>query len=131
VSAVGCTWALWAYRYENGAFWHIGDRNWVKLHQLQNPLVPVLVEEILGDPYVPEVTHYGWRYAEGSQYRHNDVPTMIQIRTGADPKRAMMFLSMCFPYGLDIVIKQGDGNVVALRITERPETALELATKGP
>jgi hypothetical protein len=42
-----------------------------------------------------------------------------------------MFLIMCFPYGLDIVIKQGDGNVVALRITERPETALELATKGP
>lgn len=131
MSAVGCTWALWAYRYENGALWHIGDRNWVKLHQLQNPLVPVLVEEILGDPYAPEVTHYGWRDAEGSQYRHNDVPTMIQIRTGADPKRTLMFLSMCFPYGLDVVIKQGDGSVVALRITERPETTPELATKGP
>jgi hypothetical protein len=32
-----------------------------------------------------------------------------------------MLLSMCFPYGLDAAIKSGDGNVVALRITERQE----------
>jgi hypothetical protein len=38
---------------------------------------------------------------------------------------------MCFPYGLDIVIEQGDGNIVALHVTERAETAQELVTKGP
>jgi hypothetical protein len=131
MSIVERTWKLWAYRYEDGSLWHIGDRDWVKLHQLPNPIVPVLVEEILGDPYAPEVTHYGWRYAEGNKDRRGDVPTMIQIRTGADPKRAMMFLSMCFPYGLDIVIEKGDGNIVALRITERTKTADNLAMKGP
>lgn len=126
MSPAGSTWELWAYRYESGDLWHIGDRGWVELHQLPNPLVPVLVEEILGDPYAPEITHYGWRYAEGSRYRYNDVPTMIQIRTGADPsdpKRALMLLSICFSCTLDHAIARGDGNIVALRITERPGTA--------
>jgi len=125
-AVVGRTWKLWAYRYENGKLWHIGDRGWVALHQLSNPLVPVLVEEILGDLYAPEITHYGWQYAEGSRYRHGDTPTMIQIRTGndpKDPKRGLMFLDMCFPYGLEAMIKNGDGNVIALRITERQEGA--------
>ena len=125
----GRTWKLWAYRYENGTYWHIGVRRWVELHQLSRPLVPVLVEEILGDRYAPEVTHYGWQYAEGSRYRHGDTPTMIQIRTGSDPtdpKRALMFLNMCFPYGLDAAIAKGDGAVIAMHIAERPEE-LEVA----
>ncbi len=125
MSAVGRTWELWAYRYEGGEFWHIGGRPWVKLHQLPCPLVPVLVEEMLDDPYAPEVTHYGWQYAEGSRYRHSDVPTMIQVRTGMGPQRAMMLLSMCFPYGLEeAVARKGtedEGAVVALRITERQD----------
>lgn len=126
MSSIGRTWKLWAYRYESGTLWHVGARRWVELHQLSRPLVPVLVEEILDDPYAPEVTHYSWQYAEGSQYRHGDVPTMIQIRTGSDPanpKRSMMFLDMCFPYGLAAAIEKGDGNVVALRITERQDDA--------
>ena len=69
---------------------------------------------ILGNPYAPEVTHYGW------QDVHDDVPVMIQIRTGSSPKRAMMFLSMCFPYGVNSAVKAGEGRVVGLRITERP-----------
>lgn len=123
---VGRTWQLWAHRYENGKLWNIGQRPWVALHQLEHPIVAVLVEEILGDRYASEVTHYGWQYAEKSRYRHGDVPTMIQIRTGndpKDPKRALMFLNMCFTYGLDVAIKSGDGDVVALRITERQEDA--------
>jgi hypothetical protein len=126
VSQVGRTWQLWAYRYESGKLWHIGARKWVELHQLSHPVVAVIVEEILGDPYADEVTHYGWQYIEGSLYRHGDVPTMIQVRTGNDsknPKRALMFLNMCFPYGIDAEIKSGDGNVVALRIAEQPEDA--------
>lgn len=122
MTQVGRTWKLWAHRYESGKLWHVGAREWVKLHGLDHPLVAVLVEEILGDPYAPEVTHYSWQYVEGSKYRHGDVPTMIQVRTGNDPaqpKRALMFLDMCFTYGLGAAIAKGDGNVVALRITER------------
>lgn len=123
MSNVGRTWQLWAHRYESGKLWHVGERRWVELHGLSHPLVAVQVEEILGDPYDTEVTHYGWQYVEGSQYRHGDTPTMIQIRTGSDPQRSMMFLAMCFPYGLDAAIAKGDGNVVAMRITERKEAA--------
>lgn len=123
MSDVGRTWKLWAYRYASGKLWHVGARRWVELHGLSLPLVPVLVEKILGDPYAPEVTHYGWQYAEGSQYRHGDTPTMIQVRTGLDPQRSMMFLAMCFPCELDAAIAKGDGNVVAMRITERKEDA--------
>jgi hypothetical protein len=126
VIPVGRTWGLWAYRHANGKLWHVGARKWVELHRLSHPLVAVLVEEILGDPYTDEVTHYGWQYAEGSRYRHGDLPTMIQVRTGNDPtnpKRARMFLDMCFPYGVDSAIERGDGSMIALRITERPEDA--------
>jgi hypothetical protein len=121
VIQVGRTWKLWAYRYESGKLWHVGARRWVELHQLDHPLVSVLVEEILDSLYGDEVTHYGWQYVEGSRYRHGDSPTMIYVRAGNDPKRALMLLSMCFPYGLDAAVAQGDGNVVALRITERQE----------
>ena len=126
MSQIGRTWKLWAYRYESGKLWHVGARGWVKLHGLDHPLVAVLAEEILGDRYASEVTHYGWQYAEGSRYRHDDTPTMIQVRTGddpKDPKRALMFLDMCFPYGVAAAVKSGDGNIVALRITERQEDA--------
>lgn len=123
MSTVGRAWKLWAYRHADGKLWHVGERGWVALHQLSHPLVPVLVEEILGDPYAPEVTHYGWQYAEGSSRRRSDAPTMIQVRTGSDPMRAMMFLNMCFPYGLKAEVVSGQGSVVAMRITERAEDA--------
>jgi hypothetical protein len=125
VSAVGRTWHLWAHRYKSGEFWHVGARPWVELHRVACPIVSVLVQEILGDPYAEEVTHYAWQYAAGSRYRHDDVPTMIQVRTGNDPtnpKRARMLLDMCFPHGVDATVARGDGAMVALRITEQPET---------
>ena len=124
MTSLGRTWKLWAYRYESGALWHVGERKWVELHQLGHPLVAVLAEEILDDLYADEITHYGGQYVESSCYRHGDTPTMIQARTGndpKDPKRALMYLDMCFTYGLDAALKSGDGNVVAMRITERQE----------
>jgi len=125
--SIGRTWKLWAYRYENGRHWHIGEKRWVALHQLPHPLVAVLVEEICGgDLFMPQITHYGWQYAEGSRYRHGDTPTMIQIRTGNDPenpRRALMFLDMCFPYGVKASVDSGEGTIVPLRITERTEDA--------
>ncbi len=121
---IGRTWKLWAYRYESGKLWHVGARRWVELHRLNHPLVPVLAEEILGDLYAEEITHYGWQYHEGSKYRHGDAPTMIQVRTGNDPKdprRALMFLNMCFPYGVNAEIERETGAIVAMRVTERQE----------
>ena len=112
----GRAWKLWAYRYENGALWHVGPRKWVELHGISCPLVPVLVEEILGDRYAPEVTHYGWESREG---KRRATPSMIQIRAGADPKRALMFLSMC------VSIDRDDGAVVPLRVIESPVVVCE------
>jgi hypothetical protein len=119
MTTVGRTWALWAHRYESGKLWNIGQRPWVELHGLKEPIVPVMVEEILGDPYMADVTHYGWQDAD----KPNREPSLIQIRTGTDPVRSMMALDMCFPYGLKAAIEHGDGSVVALRITERSEPA--------
>lgn len=110
--AVGRTWKLWAHRYEDGKLWHVGARRWVQLHDLDQPLVPVVVEEILGDSYAAEVTHYGWDDARTD----HSVPSMIQIRAGRDPKRAMMMLAMCV--GIDA---SNIGNVVPLRIAETQE----------
>lgn len=126
MTSVGRTWKLWAHRRDNGTYWNVGARKWVEIHRLDHPIVAVLVEEILGDPYADEVTHYAWQYVEGHRYRKGDAPTMIQVRTGndpADPKRAMMFLNMCFAYGVQASIDSGDGSIVALRITERSEDA--------
>ncbi|HSX22402.1 MAG TPA: hypothetical protein VLE97_06455 [Gaiellaceae bacterium] len=113
----GRAWKQWAYRYESGALWHVGPRKWVEFHGLPCPIVPVLVEEILGDRYAPEVTHYGWECREGGRQR--DTPAMIQVRAGSDPKRALMLLSMC------VSIDKDDGAVVALRITESPIVACD------
>ena len=115
MNTVGRTWELWAYRYESGKLWHVGQHRWVELHYLKCPIVPVTVEEIIGDPYAADVTHYGWLDDE----KPDRAPAMIQVRTGTEPARSMMFLDMCFPYGLKAAIEHGDGSVVALRITER------------
>lgn len=123
MTPAGRTWYLWAHRYDSGNLWNVGERRWVELHQLDCPIVPVRVEEVLGDPYAPEVTHYGWQYAEGSPYRHGDAPTMIQLRTGSDPTnptRARQFLDMCFAYGVDASVAAGEGSVVALRVSAQP-----------
>lgn len=113
--SIGRTWKLCAYRYDNGEFMHVGERWWVEMHGIQQPLVPVLVEEILGDLYAPEVTHYAWEDHD-RPYR---VPAMVQHRAGPDPSKALMLLDMCFTYGFKVEVERGKGHVLALRITER------------
>jgi hypothetical protein len=125
----GRTWKLWAHRYEGGALWNVGQKGWVELHGLPDPVVPVLVAEILGDLFAPEVTHYGWEDAPhkrsvfDGRKEGDDTPGMIQVRTGGEPAKALQFLQMCFPYGIKVAVDHGDGNVVALRITERSESS--------
>ena len=45
-------------------------------------------------------------------------------KRGTDPKRGRMFLDMCFPYGVDASVACGDGNILALRLTEGQENAV-------
>lgn len=120
------SWQLWATRGKDGTFRNIGERRWVLLHYSADPTVPVTVTEVSGDLHTREITHYGWRYSKSSPYRRGDVPTMIQRRvpSGADePRKALMLLDLCFPCGLDSAIKQGAGEIVALRVKERQDEA--------
>ena len=122
MTVIGRTWDLWAHRYASGKLRNVGARPWVVLHLLEHPIVPVLVEEILGDVYAPEVTHYAWEDLE----RPRETPSMVQLRAGSDPTnpaRALMLLDMCFAYGVQSAIADGRGKVLALRITERAESS--------
>ncbi len=99
---------------------HVGGKRYVELHYLPEPVVPVLVEEMIGDPLAAEVTHYGWDDAGHPR----DSPSMIQRRCSpkdSEPARAWMLLDMCFPYGIGAAIRRGEGKMVSLRITRRPD----------
>lgn len=111
------TWELWAYD-DKGTSWHVGAKRWVELHGLSDPLIPVLVEELDCDLVDIEVTHYGWRDADEPA----GAPCMIFPRTDAPHLKPHMFLDMCFAYGMDVEVKAGKGNMVALRITRRVES---------
>ncbi len=122
MTSIGRTWELWACRYESGTFMHVGARRWVELHYLPEPIVPVLVEEVLGDPLAPEVTHYAWEDTD----RPRASPAMVQRRAHASPgiqRSAWMLLDMCFPYGVKAEVDAGRGKILALRITERADVA--------
>jgi hypothetical protein len=116
------SWKLWAHRYPSGIFMHAGDKSFVEGHLMSDPVVPVLVEEVAGDLFDPRVTHYGWQYTP-SQHMYSDgaAPCMIQIRASAEPSRALALLSMCFHYGVEVAVKNGDGTVIGLSITERKD----------
>lgn len=109
-------WNLWACDH-NGTPWHVGARRWVELHYSSDPVIPVLVEELDGSPIDPEATHYGWRDTGKSE----SPPCMIFPRVTASHLKPHMLLDMCFAYGMDVEVKAGKGNMVALRITRREE----------
>ncbi len=107
-------WDLWATRGRGDTHWHIGERRWVELHGLPDPIVAVRVEAWTGDIRDPEVTHYGWEYT--------DQPgriTMVYPRTTGEQRLPWMFLNMRFAYGMQAEIDRGRGRMRALRITER------------
>lgn len=114
------TWKMYACRTSRGKFEHIGDRRWVKLNFSSDPIVPVLVEELDGDPRVPEVTHYGW---EEFGDRGRDRPEMIMVRAGATPyqiERPWVLLEMCFTYGMQAEVDRGRTALAPLRRSRVP-----------
>jgi hypothetical protein len=99
---------MWAHDGK-GAFQHIGDKWWVELHGLPEPVVPVTVTEVDGGS--PDGTHWGW-IAAG-----RDKPVMIWAFEGA--------FGAQFPYGVRAEEEAGKGRAVRLQITRRevPEEA--------
>lgn len=100
------SWDLWAHA-RKGSYQHIGDKWWVEIHGLPDPVVPVNV--VLVDKDAADGTHWGWIDATD---RHGDGrPVMIWTFRGAFDAQ--------FPYGPEAEEKRGKGRVVRLRITER------------
>lgn len=126
---IGRTWKLFAHRYERDGkvtYQHVGEQWWVEIHHIDRPVVAILVEEIIGDPFEPSVTHYGWEALSRPRPGDEDDPRnplTVQLRASSDPSdpsRALMLLNVCFPAGIETEIQNGAGKLLALRITERP-----------
>jgi hypothetical protein len=107
-------WPMWAHD-RRGQYQNPGDKWWVELHGLTDPVVPVTVTEVAGDD--PAGTHWGWLESESAAAVYNrapdDRPRMIWAsRTAFDVQ---------FTYGPDAEVEAGKGRVVRLRITRRDE----------
>lgn len=115
-SSIGRTWNLYASS-SRSTYWHIGPKRWVELHLLDHPIVPVLVEEWLGDVRDPSVTHYGWESGEIVDGKCGvSGISMIWPRARGGDCSPWVSLGMCFPYGMQAEIDAGKGKMIALRI---------------
>ena len=108
MSGEGTAWPMWAHD-RNGQYQHVGEKRWVEIHGLPDPVVPVTVTEVADD--APDGTHWGWIWAD-RELDHGQ-PCMIWAFRGAFDAQ--------FPYGPDAEVKAGKGRVVRLRITGRAE----------
>ena len=104
------TWDMWAHD-RNGEYQHLGDKWWVDIHGLPDPVVPVTVTEVPDD--APDGTHWGWLDFQPPGQAAAPVPQMIWAFRGAFDAQ--------FPYGPDAEVRAGKGRVVRLRITPRTE----------
>lgn len=98
------SWEMYAHKFEkdgNTYFRHVGDKWWVELHGINEPIVKVLV--------TPDTNgfHWGWMPSD------SDKPIMIQPH--------ISLLRMCFAYGIEIAEKNGDGKRIQLTIIEIPD----------
>lgn len=100
------TWSMHAHE-RNGVLQHLGERWWVELHGLRDPIVEVEVREVPGDD--PAATHWAWT-REG-----RDKPEfgLAWPNWGA--------FSMQFPYGPDAEMEAGKGRVVRLAVRKADE----------
>jgi hypothetical protein len=99
-------WNLYAHeslKHQSKETWfsHIGEKRWVELHLLKEPIVPVLVS------LDPNGDYYGWIKTG------KEVPNMIY------PK--LFLLSMCFPYGVEAAERNGEGKIVRLTVIKRED----------
>lgn len=109
MAVTGTTWPMWAHERtlkDRTEYQNIGERWWVAIHGLPDPVVPVTVTEVEQDS--PEGTHWGWIEAED---RNDGKPVMIWAHRGA--------FDMQFPYGPKIEEDHGKGRIVRLQITPR------------
>lgn len=91
---------MWAHRYDDAEMLvHAShDKGWVEMHNIDDPIVKVLVEES------PEGEYYGW-------LEHGEVfPCMIW--------KGKNLFDVCFPYGPEEEVKKGKGEVLQLTLTE-------------
>lgn len=98
------TWIMYAHKFvKDGVtyFRHVGDKRWVELHLLDDPIYKVKVEQ--DDNGI----HWGWMDTD------KDKPCMIWAH--------LSLLKVCFPYGLEAAEKAGQGKRIQLTITEIPE----------
>jgi len=100
-----CHWRMWAHRYDDGDLHNLGERWWVEIHGLREPIVEVDVVEVADDD--PAATHWGWMDPGDTE------PVMIYPRE--------FLFSMCFPYGVQAEVDAGKGRVVRLAVTEIAE----------
>lgn len=94
-------WEMYAYKCEgkNGTFFeHPGNKWWVELFHLDEPIVKI---RLTADP---EGQYWGWLDKGKTK------PCMIW------PSEAQF--SMCFPYGYKLEEERGAGKVVRLKIEE-------------
>lgn len=99
-------WPMWAHRYDSGRFHTIGSKRYVELHQLAEPMFPVVVEEVdredeSGNAWGWMGFAYGWRQADTE-------PVMIWSSWAQ--------FSMCFPYGPEREEQAGKGRIVRLKV---------------
>ena len=97
------TWYMFAHAYEGKhqyagreMFMHIGHFNYVKAHMLDEPIVPVVVNEKEDGDY------WGWIDVDKTE------PTMIW------PTETQF--RMCFTYGPDAEVARGKGRIVRLSL---------------
>jgi hypothetical protein len=104
-------WDMWAHDYHGQhqrSYQHIGEKWWVEIHGLPDPVVAVRVTEVETDS--PDGTHWGWIDAG----KESGPPCMIWAHRGA--------FDMQFPYGTEAEQERGKGRVVRLRITAREDS---------
>ncbi len=98
------SWRMFAHKTERGDYQHFGVEWWVELHGLSQPVVEVevsLADESAEDAY------WGWVDAANEPgtrpemiWRHRDI------------------FGMQFTYGVQVEIKAGKGQAVALTVRE-------------
>jgi hypothetical protein len=104
---LGTTWKMWAHKVQTKygtEFHHPGEKWWVKLHGLSEPIVPVIVT------VSNQGTYYGWFDTEVENPPKDQTPSLIQ------PNKNLF--DMCFPYKPEVEVERGKGHILRLHIEE-------------